>query len=102
MTSAASELVRGIEPAPPPRVSIVLPVRDGARYLAQAIESVRAQSLCDWELVAVDDGSTDETPAILARFAAEDPRIRVVRNAPARRLPGALNRGFEETRAPFL
>ena len=84
------------------RVSIVLPVRNGARYLAESVRSVEAQSLRDWELIAVDDGSTDATPEILATLAAQDGRIRVVRNDPALCLPGALNRGFEAAQGSLL
>jgi glycosyltransferase involved in cell wall biosynthesis len=86
----------------PPLVSIVLPVHDGARFLEESLESVRAQTLSDWELVAVDDASTDATPEILARAAARDPRVRVVRSDAPLLLPGALNRGFAETRGSLL
>ena len=48
-----------------PKVSVLMPVRDGAEWLDEAIESIRTQTLSDWELVVVDDGSTDETPALL-------------------------------------
>src|SRR5919204_410359 len=48
-----------------PRVSVLLPVRDGALFLREAVESVLAQTLDDFELIVVDDGSEDETPAIL-------------------------------------
>ncbi len=85
-----------------PRVSIVLPVRNGARYLAESVESVLAQTLRDWELIAVDDGSTDATPEILAQYESRDARIRIVRNDPALRLPGALNRGFGEAVGDLL
>jgi hypothetical protein len=51
-----------------PAVSILMPVRDGARFLDAAIESAIAQDFEDFELIAVDDGSVDETPAILRRW----------------------------------
>jgi hypothetical protein len=57
-------------------------VRDGARYLAQALESVRAQTCSHWELVVWDDGSTDTTRSIVEAFAAGDPRIRVFAGEP--------------------
>ena len=65
--------------APVPRVSVVLPVRDGAAFLEQALQSVLSQTLSELELIVVDDGSTDRTPEILAARAASDPRVRVLR-----------------------
>jgi len=79
-------------------VSIVLPTRNGSRYLDGAIESVVAQTHKDWELIIVDDGSTDETPLIAARWATRDSRIRTVTLDPGRGLPGALNAGFDRAR----
>jgi len=77
----------------PPRISVVLIVRDGERFLAEAIESVRAQAFEGWELLAVDDGSTDGTAAILARHAeALGDRMRVLRH------PGGVNRGMSASR----
>jgi hypothetical protein len=54
-----------------PAVSIVLPVYNGARFLAQSIESVLAQTFRDWELIVVDDASSDQTPAIHGLSASE-------------------------------
>lgn len=62
---------------PTPRVSVIMPVYNTARYLRGMVESVLGQSFRDFELVAVDDGSTDESPAILREFAARDERVRV-------------------------
>ncbi len=58
------------------RVSIVIPTYNYAEYLAHAIRSVLAQTLADWELIVVDDGSTDDTASVVAEF--EDARIRYV------------------------
>ena len=84
-----------------PQVSVVLPVRNGARWLGEALQSVIAQTLAAWELIAIDDGSTDDTPGILADFAKRDGRIRVIRQEPLG-LVAALNRGLAEVRAPLL
>jgi len=65
-----------------PVISLIMTVRDGERYLAQAIESVRAQTFADWELVVWDDGSTDGTPAIIRALAAQEPRIRAFTGEP--------------------
>ena len=68
-------------PARPPRVTVVTPVYNGARFLAEAIESVRAQTLDAWEHVIVDDGSTDASWPVALSYAAHDSRIRVLRQA---------------------
>jgi glycosyltransferase involved in cell wall biosynthesis len=79
-----------------PAVSVLVAVHNGASYLRPALESVLRQTVTDLELVVVDDGSTDETSAVLAGF--EDPRVRVVRGEPRRGLAGALNLGLDEIR----
>jgi glycosyltransferase involved in cell wall biosynthesis len=63
----------------PPAISVVMPVFNGAGYLARAVASVRRQTFADWELLAVDDGSGDGSPEILAALAAEEPRLRLFR-----------------------
>lgn len=85
-----------------PLISIVLPTYNGARYLAQSIQSCLDQTYTNWELIIVDDASTDETPQIIAHFTASDPRIRSVRHETNRKLPNALNTGFAESRGEFL
>jgi len=83
-----------------PAVSILLPVRNEERFLSAALESLFRQTLKSWELVAVDDGSDDATPSILARAARRDPRVRVLRPA-QRGLVVALNAGLAACRAPL-
>ena len=85
-----------------PLVSIVLPVYNGEKYLRESLDSILAQTMEDWELIAVDDCSKDATPQILADYAASDSRIRVMRNAENQRLPRSLNIGFAEARGEFL
>jgi len=85
-----------------PLVSIVLPTHNGQRYLDQAIGSCRAQTHNAWELIVVDDASTDRTPEILARHAAAEPRIRCIRLAGNRGPAGALNVGFAAARGDYL
>jgi len=82
----------------PPRVSVVLPVHNGAAYLEAALASILEQTFHDFELICVDDGSTDATPDILRRTAEADPRVRVITNRPNKGLPGALNTGFAAAR----
>lgn len=84
-----------------PAVSILLPVRNEERFLPAALHSVFRQTYCDWELVAVDDGSTDGTSALLAEAAWRDKRVRVIVN-PAEGLVPALNAGLAACRAPLV
>ena len=84
-----------------PRVSVVMPVRNGERFLAEALESTLAQTLSDLELIVVDDGSTDATPEILERAAARDPRVQVHRQQPGG-LTVAINAGCRLAQAPLI
>jgi O-antigen biosynthesis protein len=88
-------------PCRPRLVSIVLPVYNGAGFIAQALDSILAQTFPQWELIAVDDGSTDESGAILDRYAAGDARIQVI-HQPNQKLPAALSRGFGMTQGEYL
>lgn len=63
-------------------VSVIVPVYNAAAYLAQCVDSVLTQTLEDWELILVDDGSTDESPALCDGYAARDARVRVLHRAP--------------------
>lgn len=82
----------------PPRVSMVMPVHNGARWLAEAIASVLAQEFADFELILVDDASRDTSPEIMADAAAGDPRVRLFRLDTNVGLPAALNHGFAAAR----
>lgn len=84
-----------------PRLSVIMAVYNGAAYLAEAIESVLAQDMADFEFLIHDDGSTDGSWAILQDFAARDPRIRLSQDANAG-LAASLNRLIANARAPFL
>ncbi len=84
-----------------PRVSILLPVRDEEQLLPAALASLNRQTMTDWELVCVDDGSTDSTPSILAEAARRDRRIRLVQTA-GKGLVAALNAGLGACRAPLV
>lgn len=73
-------------------VSVVVIVRNGERFLAEALESIAAQTLSEWETIVVDDGSSDRTRDIAAAFAGRDPRFRLVAH------PGGANRGMSASR----
>jgi hypothetical protein len=83
------------------RVSVILPVRDGGRFIAAAVDSVLTQTLSALELIAADDGSTDGTLSVLATYASRDRRIRVVRR-PAAGIASALEAGCAIASAPLL
>jgi len=74
-------------------------VYNGQSYLREALDSLLAQTFTDFELVVVDDASTDETPAILRAYAQRDPRFVLLRNESNLRLPASLNRGLAVCRA---
>lgn len=86
-----------------PRVSVIMPVLNAAAYLPHAIESVVGQVFGDWELIVIDDGSTDDSAAIAQRYALLDDRIRILRPDAARRgAAAARNRGIEISRGEFI
>lgn len=84
------------------RVSIVLPVFNGERYLREAIDSCLNQTHQAIELILVDDGSTDGTAEIVAHYARADPRIVAIRNPKNLGLPSTLNLGFARTTGELL
>lgn len=83
-----------------PFVSILMPVRNEEKFLKTAIASIQAQTFQEWELVVVDDGSTDGTAALLAAATA-DGRVKVLQNS-GRGLVAALNLGLAECRGLFI
>ncbi len=78
------------------KISIVIPAYNAEKYLAQTVNSVLAQTVTDWELVIVDDGSTDGTGALADAYSTRDPRIRAV-HQPNGGLAAARNAGFSRT-----
>jgi glycosyltransferase involved in cell wall biosynthesis len=87
---------------PSPLVSVVLPTYNGSRYLNESIRSVVGQTYRNWELIIVDDASSDTTPQIIAEWSRGDSRIRSLRNEHNLKLPGSLNQGFDIARGEFL
>jgi len=84
-----------------PLLSVVMPVRNGARWLNEAIDSIVEQTFPGFELLAIDDGSTDESPEILNDRARRDDRIRTLRQS-SLGLSAALNYGLAEARGSLL
>jgi glycosyltransferase involved in cell wall biosynthesis len=85
-----------------PVISFGLPVRNGASTIAQAIESIVAQTLEDWELVISDNLSTDGTSEICASFAARDPRIRHIPSGRDLSIHENFRAAFHHARGPFF
>lgn len=85
-----------------PLISVILPTYNGSRYLREAIDSCVAQTYQNWELIVVDDCSTDATPTIVAGYVSHDPRIKSIRHQVNKKLPTALNTGHAAARGDYL
>lgn len=83
-------------------VSIILPTYNGAQWIKRSIESVISQSYKDWELIVVDDGSTDNTAVIVANMAQNDSRIRYIKNDVNSGIQKTLNHGLKEARGEYI
>lgn len=83
-------------------VSIVLPVYNGEKYLKESIESVLSQTYKNWELLILDDCSTDNTAQISKEYSEKDKRIHYYKNENNLRLPKNLNKGFSLASGDFL
>jgi glycosyltransferase involved in cell wall biosynthesis len=85
-----------------PEISIVLPTYNGSRYIARSIESCLQQTFPNFELIIVNDCSTDNTQQIIQEFAKKDSRITVIHNMLNKKLPLSLNTGFESARGRYF
>lgn len=85
-----------------PKVSVIMPAYNAARFVETAIRSVMAQTLTQWELLVLDDGSQDDTCAIVSCLAAEDPRIHLIPNEKNMGVAETRNRGFELCRGEYV
>lgn len=84
-----------------PTISVVMAVHNSGLYLRQALASIRWQTFTDWECICVDDGSTDDTPQILADFAAVDSRFRIFRQEQSG-IVAALTLGDEAAKSNII
>ena len=85
-----------------PKISVVLPVYNGSKYLSSAIESVLNQTVADFELIIIDDCSTDSSPDIIEKFIQTDERVSYYRNTQNLKLPMSLNKGFSLAKSDYL
>lgn len=82
-------------------VSVITPCYNGAEYISGTIESVLAQTYPDWEMIIVDDGSTDETASVVGRYSAEDTRIHFIQQA-NKGSAAARNEGIRSCRGQYI
>jgi teichuronic acid biosynthesis glycosyltransferase TuaG len=85
-----------------PRVSVITPVRNACSTLLQTIASVQAQTFPDWEMLLIDDGSTDGSVELIERLASRDPRLRLIRSQTRHGASGARNLGIRLARGRFI
>ena len=85
-----------------PSVSVLMAVYNGQLFLREALDSILTQTFTNFELVIVDDASTDETPVIVEAYARRDHRLVVLRNERNLKLAASLNRGLAVCRAPLV
>jgi glycosyltransferase involved in cell wall biosynthesis len=85
-----------------PAVSVVLPVFNAGSRLRRAVQSILDQDLTDFELILIDDASSDQSAAIAQDMAESDPRVRFVSHRQNQGLAGTLNEGIQLARAPFI
>lgn len=85
-----------------PLVSVVMPAYNAGRFLEEAVRSVMAQTVTDWELLILDDGSTDDTLILAQNLAQTDCRIRVLPNEHNMDVARTRNRGFDLCRGEYV
>ena len=85
-----------------PQVSVIMPAYNAGRFLEKAIRSVMAQTVTNWELLVLDDGSSDDTLIIAQRLAQADSRIRVLPNECNMGVAKTRNRGLDLCRGEYV
>ena len=84
------------------RISVVLPTYNGEKVIKKSIESVLSQTYSNWELIIINDGSTDNTLKVIESYEQSDPRIQVINNSTNQKLPRSLNIGFSHATGELL
>ena len=85
-----------------PRISIILPTYNGAKYIRKAIESVISQNFFDWELMIINDGSTDNTEEIIEEYKSKDNRIVYIKNDSNLGIQKTFNKGLGEAKREYV
>lgn len=85
-----------------PKVSVILSTYNGSKFIGRAIESVLNQNFQDFELIIIDDGSTDNTFQIINQWAKKDKRIIILKNEKNLGVPKSLNRGLKVAKGEYV
>lgn len=85
-----------------PMISVIMPVYNAEKYVAEAIESILNQTYSDFEFIIIDDGSTDNSYQMLQSYAVKDDRIKLYRNDINLKLPKTLNFGIEQAQGKYI
>jgi len=85
-----------------PLVSVIIPVKNAGKFVGLAVQSIIDQTYKNWEMIVVDDGSTDETGKILKRFAKKDPRITVITHKESKGIGASLNLALTKAKGKFI
>lgn len=102
MNSSPAPVPSRVSPRVPPRVSVICPTYNRSRAITATLDSVRAQTMPDWEMLVVSDGSDDDTDAWVERAARADSRIRLLRTARHGHPSGPRNLALEEARGSLI
>lgn len=84
------------------KISVIMPVYNGEKYIAEAVESIEKQTYKNWEIIIYDDASADSTPVYLKKKAETDPRIRVIGESSRKGQSYARNRAIEAAHGTYL
>lgn len=85
-----------------PQISVVMPAYNAERYIARAIESVLNQTFRNFELIIINDVSSDKTPSIIKEYQEKDSRVRMINNRKKGLIAGSLNKGIKLARADVI
>ncbi len=85
-----------------PVLNVLMPVYNAEKFLPESIESILNQTFTDFEFIILDDGSTDNSFAIIKEYQSKDSRIRVLQNKKNKKLPTSRNILFQETKADYI